>query len=92
MRGEAGDELTLSVVNRSPSEAIDAEIRFADPFESRPATVERVVGPDPQAINSFESPDTVHVQREEARLADGETVRFPACSHTVITAGSGAGR
>jgi len=87
MRSEDGDGLTVSVINRSPTESIDAQVRFADPFESRPARIERVIGPDPQAINSFEQPEQVSVQTEDGTLADGGTLRFPACSHTVITAG-----
>ncbi len=87
MRSEEGEELTLSVINRSPTDAIDAELRFADPFESRPATVERVIGPDPQATNSFEQPDRVGVETDSETLADGATFRFPACSHTVLTTG-----
>lgn len=92
MRDRDGDGLTLSVINRSPADAVDAEIRFADGFPSRAAQFERVLGPDPQATNSFEQPDRVAVSTETATLGDGVTVRFPACSHTVITTQSGGAR
>ncbi len=92
MRDQDGDGLTLSVINRSPSDAVDAAIRFADPFESRAMRIERVLGPDPQATNSFEQPDRVGVHTESGTLGDGGTIRFPACSHTVITTQPGGAR
>jgi alpha-N-arabinofuranosidase len=86
MCADQGQSLTLSVVNRSPSDAVDARIRFADAFDPRQATAHRVTGSDPNAINSFEHPDRVDVESEPlGELRDGTTVRFPACSHTVIT-------
>lgn len=63
--GERGEGLTLSVVNRSPTDAVDAQLRFADAFEACAATVERVAGPDPEATNSFEDPDRVGVETEQ---------------------------
>jgi alpha-N-arabinofuranosidase len=87
------DGLTVSVVNRSPSDAVDARIRFADATETRPATVQRVTGPDPGATNSFEHPDRVTVETEQLdAFADGTVIRFPAHSHTVITTGPAQGQ
>ncbi|MBV9819317.1 MAG: hypothetical protein JOZ07_13365 [Solirubrobacterales bacterium] len=85
---EAGDGLTVSVINRSPSDVIDARIRFADVTEPRAATVERVLGPDPAATNSFEHPDRVDVHTEILDdFGDGTLLQLPAHSHTVVTIG-----
>lgn len=88
---ERGDGLTVSVVNRSPTDAVEADLRFADAIEPPAATVERVIGPDPQAVNSFEDPNRVAVETEQLEsLRDGTVLRFPAHSHTVITCGEEA--
>jgi alpha-N-arabinofuranosidase len=86
MSDERGAGLTLSVINRSPADVVDARVHFADAIEPRHATIERVVGPHPAAVNSFERPDVVTVETEPMRsFGDGTLVQFPAYSHTVIT-------
>lgn len=88
MREADSDELTLSVVNRSPSDAVEATLRFADGFEARPARLQRVAGPSPEATNGFDQPERVGVEQEAVTgLTDGTTLSFPACSHSVITTG-----
>lgn len=87
---EHGDGLTVSVVNRSPTDAVDTRFRFADTFEPQTARLERVTGPDPSATNSFERPDRVSVEPEALEeFGDGTLIQFPAHSHTVITTTNG---
>jgi alpha-L-arabinofuranosidase len=90
---ENSDGLTLSVVNRSPSDTIDARLLFADGILARPAILERVSGPDPTAINSFEQPDLVAVEKERLEVfGEGTVIQLPPHSHTVISVGEDVAR
>jgi alpha-L-arabinofuranosidase len=85
-RGGPDDLFMLSVINRSPDNAVTAQLNIRGDFPSVTARVEELNAPTWDAMNSFEHPDTVVVQTTEIKhLADGPSYRFPPHSHTVIT-------
>jgi alpha-L-arabinofuranosidase len=91
MAGERNEGLTVSVINRSPTDTVEAKIALADAIDAKPATLERVTGPDPAATNSFEQPDRVTVEKEALNdFGDGTVIQFPPHSHTVISTGEEA--
>jgi alpha-L-arabinofuranosidase len=86
----SGQELMLSVVNRSPDTDVTAEIRLNGSFSSAQARVEELNAGDWTATNSFDQPDAVSVREGTiAGFESGVRYRFPAHSLSVITAAAG---
>jgi alpha-N-arabinofuranosidase len=63
-RDAAGRHVTLSVVNRSPDDAVNTQICAGRSLGSTGATVHLVHSPSPTAANSFAEPDLVGVRTE----------------------------
>jgi alpha-N-arabinofuranosidase len=82
---EAGDAWALFVVNRSPVQAVEAEIVLKG-FPAGPsAEVITVAGKDCMAANSLESPSTVAPRTSTGSVRDGRlTHAFPPASLTRI--------
>ena len=72
----------LAVVNKSPDKATPVTIDFASLGKPAPATVKAKVltGDSPDAFNTIENPDRVHIEAATLAVKDG-TVEIPA--HTV---------
>ncbi len=76
----------LSVINRSPDNAVTAQLNVRGDFPPVTARVEELNAPGWDAVNSFEHPDTVTVQVTEIKdFVDGTSYRFPPHSQTVIS-------
>jgi alpha-L-arabinofuranosidase len=81
-----GNELMISVINRSPDTDIAARLRLRGSFTSTTAQVEELNGASWGTANSFDHPDAVSVRAGQIEDFSAETDhRFPAHSHTVIT-------
>jgi alpha-L-arabinofuranosidase len=83
-----GRELMVSVVNRSPDTDVTAEIRLGGGgFSAAQARVEEINASDWTKANSFACPDAVSVREGTiSGFTTGIRHRFPAHSHTMITA------
>ena len=76
----------LSVINRSPDNAVTAQLNIRGDFPPVTAHVEELNAPAWDAMNSFEHPETVTVQATDIKnFVDGSSYRFPPHSQTVIT-------
>lgn len=79
---EQKTRFALAVVNKSPDKATPVTIDFASLGKPAPATVKAKVltGDSPDAFNTIENPDRVHIETATLAVKDG-TVEIPA--HTV---------
>jgi len=88
-RDEGRGRLTLSVVNRSPDEAITARIELLGLAAQGEVQLD-VLAADPGAVNSFEAPDAVTPRGETLVAGPDRLVHaFPPASHTVLRAPTG---
>jgi alpha-N-arabinofuranosidase len=88
-RDEARGRLALSVVNRSPDEALTARIELLG-LQMRGDVQLDVLAADPSATNSFEAPDAVVPRSQTVTPGpDGVEHAFPPASHTVLRLSTG---
>jgi alpha-N-arabinofuranosidase len=88
-RDAARGRLTLSVVNRSPDEAVTARIELLG-LAPQGAVQLDVLAAEPGAVNSFEAPDAVTPRGETLPAgSDGLVHAFPPASHTMLRATTG---
>jgi alpha-N-arabinofuranosidase len=79
----AGEELTLIVTNRHPTEAVPATIALAEFAAGPKVATETLACESFEAENTFEEPEAVRLERGEARCeAAGLTYRFTPHSLT----------
>lgn len=86
---EAGQKLTLAVVNRHPSSDLSAQV-VIEGF-TMPATADlfELNGPSVDATNTFANPNNVSVKRRQASgLGPKFSQNFPPHSLTMITVGT----
>lgn len=77
--------LVLSVVNRSPTDALSVDLELVPDLEVEGGTIERVVASDWRASNTFAHPDEVGVVSEPVDdLKNGAPLLLPPHSHTVL--------
>jgi alpha-L-arabinofuranosidase len=82
---QAERKLMLSVVNRSPDQDVEADIRLGGSLPETRVLMQELNAADWQAVNSFERPDAVSVaQTVMVRPRGTWRHRFPAHSHTVL--------
>lgn len=83
-RSEDGRSMTLTVVNRSPDEAISVPLELLHGDAEGTTQVSIVTGSDPSVRNSFESPNTVGVIEHQLDLVGNQVnLELPACSISV---------
>jgi len=82
-RSEAGDELTVSVVNRDPDRPVRAQLALTTGTLGAPTVSETVSGPSPESVNDF-GHSTVTAQNGLVRIDADGSAEFPPCSHTVL--------
>ncbi len=83
-RDEAGTEVVLSVVNRDPKNAIEAELEVLSAAIAGAGRAYVVNGPDVTSTNDFDRPAEVGVIESEALTGPGSTYRFEPHSVTVL--------
>ena len=76
--------LVLNVVNRHPSQAIEAEIQVEDKQFSGPVEVSEVNGPDIKAENSFDAATVRTVKKTASAAGRKFTYRFAPHSYTML--------
>ncbi len=79
-RNPACSRLTVSVVNRAPTE-IDTRVQLVDAKATGVMTVREVTADSPDAVNTFARPDAVGV-RSARREVDGEHVDVTFAPHS----------
>jgi len=86
---EAGETVTLFVVNRHAADDVEATIQFTD-FKPMPAAqVYEVSGPDLNAVNDFGSEQVGVTEKQVTDAAAIFTYTFPAHSITVMKLAAG---
>ncbi len=82
---DGGNELTLLVTNRHPSETLTAEITWHDFALHADVTTHTIMGADFLSVNSFEQPDAVRLAQGKTKAErTGLTYSFPPHSVTAL--------
>ena len=90
-RSEGGASMTLTVVNRHPTEATTVPLLLVNGTAAGVADVSVVTGSDPHVRNSFEQPDNVGVTETRVDLAGSHlSLTLPPCSVSVYRIPLGA--
>ena len=80
-RDPARGQLTVSVVNRDPGQAIQTRVRLYDAKATGVMTVHQVTGDRPDAINTLARPDAVSAHNSK-REVEGEHVDITFAPHS----------
>ena len=84
-RDAEGRQLTISVVNRDPGQALDTRIHLTGARAAGPVVVHEVTGDSPEVSNSATEPDVVTTVSTKRDVGGGDLdLRFPPHSFTLL--------
>ena len=81
-RDEAGNTVTLGIVNRHRDDAVTTSVEIGNGTPIASAVAYEVHGEDPAVLNSYDHPDAVTVQ-ERQLSANGASLELTLPAHSV---------
>jgi alpha-N-arabinofuranosidase len=90
-RDEQGRQVTLGLVNRHPVQRVQTQIELRGPSQLRLGPAWQLAGTDPDAMNTMEAPERVHIRTlPRPRLSSNQLqIDLPPTSVTVVTLTAG---